>query len=88
MLAERSASNPLTLVKLLSSASRSACKHSGHAELCCTMVAAITLCAASLVAVCIAFLQLPLISMSVDKCICVQEQAVSFGHMVHAILTC
>ncbi len=52
------------------------------------MVAAITLCAASLVAVCIAFLQLPLISMSVDKCICVQEQAVSFGHMVHAILTC
>ena len=73
MLAEQSASNSLTLENLLSSANWSACKQSGHAELRCTMVAAIALHAASLVSVCIAYLQLPLTIMSLDKCIWMQE---------------
>lgn len=69
MLMDQLGSNVLTLVKLVPSASWSACKQSGHAELLCTMVAIIALHAASLVAVCIAYLQLPLIIVSHDKCI-------------------
>ncbi len=67
MFAEQSGSNALTLLKLLSPANWSACKQSGHAELRCTMVATIALHAASLVSFCIAYLQLPLTIMSLDK---------------------
>ena len=52
------------------------------------MAAAIALHAASLIAVCSACLQLALTIMSLDEHIWVQEQAASFVHSLHAILTC